>query len=273
MSRTPSGPGSQVPAPRPPSRTTWSARRGLSASVGFLVAALCASGCTGASPASTAATPTSTATTPTSAGSASRSPGDRTDWEPVRRDSTGLLTPGRLGMTANGRPGAPWAVIDVPERFSSIDGWVIFDEDPRGGGGVGYWTISEVFPDPCGDSAPVAVGPRVEDVVAGLRRQQRTRISEPIPVEVDGHRGLSLELRVPEGIDFTSCRGYDLWESDPGGGRYMSAAGEFDRLWVLDVEGEVVVLTVTANTDVPEAALQRLTAMVESAQFVPRSAG
>lgn len=160
-----------------------------------------------------------------------------------------MLTPGRLGMTANGRSGTPWAVVDVPERFSSIDGWVIFDEDPRGGGGVGYWTISEVFPDPCGDAKPVEVGPRV-----------------------DGYRGLSLELRVPEGIDFATCRDDNLWESDPGGARYMSAPGEFDRLWVFAVEDEVVVLTVTANTGVPEAALQRLTAMVESAEFVPRDA-
>ncbi len=183
-----------------------------------------------------------------------------------------MLTPGRLGMTANGRSGTPWAVVDVPERFSSIDGWVIFDEDPRGGGGVGYWTISEVFPDPCGDAKPVEVGPRVEDVVAGLRHQQRTRISAPVPVEVDGYRGLALELRVPEGIDFATCRDDNLWESDPGGARYMSAPGEFDRLWVFAVEDEVVVLTVTANTGVPEAALQRLTAMVESAEFVPRDA-
>ena len=51
----------------------------------------------------------------------------------------------------------------------------------------------------------------------------------------------------------------------------MGAPGDFDRLWILDVAGDVVVLTVTAEAGVSQAALDRLTGMVESVEFVPRS--
>ena len=52
----------------------------------------------------------------------------------------------------------------------------------------------------------------------------------------------------------------------------MGGPGEFDKLWILDVEGEVVVLTVSVPTDAPapETAVERITPIVESAQFVAR---
>ena len=174
-------------------------------------------------------------------------------------------------MTANGRRESPWAVLDVPKGFSTIEGWVIFDEDPKGGGGIGYWTVSEVVLNPCGDPQPMSAGRTVADLVAALQRQRLTRMTAPVPVTVDGHRGVSLELSVPAGIDFTTCPNYNVWESDPAGARHMGAAGEFDRLWILDVGGDVLVLTVTADTGVPKSALDRLAELVESVEFVPRS--
>ncbi len=213
------------------------------------------------------------ATLPSSPPQGSTSPAapSPADWTPIPISLDEALPAGRLGMTANGRPESPWAVVEVPEGFSTIDGWVIFDEDPEGGGGVGYWTVSEVVRNPCGDPQPMDVGNTVEDLVSALQQQRLTRLTAPVPVTVDDYNGLSLELGVPEGVDFTACPRYDLWESDPAGARHMGGPGEFDRLWILNVEGDVVVLTVTADASVPKAALERLTAMVESVEFVTRS--
>jgi hypothetical protein len=178
-------------------------------------------------------------------------------------------------MTANGRPDAPWAVVEVPEGFSTIGGWAVFDEDPEGGGGVGYWTVSEVVRDPCealGDDNAIDAGSSVADLIRSLRRQELTRMTAPVPVTIDGYEGHSFEVHVPEGIDVGECPAYNVWESDPAGARHMAGPGEFDKLWVLDVEGEVVVLTVTVPTDAaaPETAVERMTPIVESAQFVAR---
>jgi hypothetical protein len=177
-------------------------------------------------------------------------------------------------MTANGRPDAPWAVVEVPANFSTLGGWSIFDEDPKGGGGIGYWTVSEAVINPClgyGDANAVDAGSTVEDLLAALRQQRRTRMTSPVPVTVDGYTGLSLELHVPKDVDFDECPDYNVWESDPAGARHMGGPGEFDRLWILDVEGDVVVLTVAGDADVPESALKRLAGMVESVEFVTRS--
>lgn len=187
-------------------------------------------------------------------------------------DWNGIVEPGRYAMTANGRPDAPWAVVDHPEPFSSLNGWAVFDET-EDGGGIGYWTVSEVVRNPCrayGDDNAIGAGDSVEELVAALQRQRRTRSTDPVPVSVDGHRGLSLEVHLPEGINFARCPDYNVWESDPAGARHMGAPGEFDRLWVLDVEGEVVVLTVTAGADTSRASLDRLAGMVESAEIVSR---
>lgn len=192
-------------------------------------------------------------------------------WTPIPLSSDDFLPAGRLGMTANGRSDAPWAVVDVPEHFSSLGGWVIFDEDPKGGGGVGYWTVSEVVRNPCSEPDPMEVGSTVEELAAAFKQQRLTRLTAPVPVTVDGYTGLSFELHVPKDVDFATCPEYNVWESDPAGARHMEGPGEFDRLWILDVEGVVVVLTVTADTDVPKSALERLTGMVESVEFIPRS--
>ena len=192
-------------------------------------------------------------------------------WTPIPVGNDDSLPAGRLGMTANGRVDAPWAVVAVPNGFSTIDGWVIFDENPQGGGGLGYWTVSEVVRNPCGKPEPMAAGTTVEDLVTAFQQQRLTRMTAPLPVTVDDYEGLSLELGVPEGIDFTACPQFNLWESDPAGARHMGEPGEFDRLWILDVAGDVVVLTVTAGPGVPKPALDRLTKMVESVEFVPRS--
>lgn len=210
--------------------------------------------------------------TPTPTEGSPTSPAPSPDgWIPVPTDMDGTLPPGRLGMTANGRPDAPWAVVEVPENFSTIDGWVLFDEDPRGGGGVGYWTVSGVVRDPCAaEDDIVGVGTTVEDLTASFLKQQGTRVTAPVPATVDGYRGLTLELHVPRDIDFAVCPTYDVWVSDPAGGRHLDCPGDFDRLWILDVEGSVVVLTVAAGPETPKSALVRLTNMVQSAEFVAR---
>ncbi len=185
----------------------------------------------------------------------------------------GLLPAGRFRMIANGRPDAPQVDIEIPEGFSTIDRWVVFDEDPEGGGGISYWTVSEVVRDPCsalGDDNAIDAGSTVVDLIRSLRRQQLTRRTAPEPVSIDGSEGHSLEVHVPAGTDFGECPAYNVWESDPAGARHMGGPGEFDKLWVLDVEGTVVVLTVTVPTDAaaPETAVERLTPVLESAQFV-----
>lgn len=252
------------------------ATRKLLCTAGVCSVLLATASCSGEDTASGRGSPLpapKTASVTSSPPQGSPSPATRTlsSWTPIPLSADESLPGGRMGMTANGRPDAPWAVVEVPKGFSTINGWVIFDEDPKGGGGVGYWTVSEVVRNPCGDPEPIQVGNTVDELVAAFKQQRLTRMSAPAPVTVDGYHGLSLELAVPQGIDFAACPQYNLWESDPAGARHFGGPGEFDRLWILDVAGDVVVLTVTADAGVPKTALDRLTRMVNSVEFAPRS--
>jgi hypothetical protein len=195
-------------------------------------------------------------------------------WTPIPEESEGPIAAGRVGMTANGRPDAPWAVVDVPEGFVNLGGWALLNEQQDAGfHGLGYWTISGVDRHPCDEKLDlIDVGSTVSDLAAAFDRQRMTRTTEASPVSIGGHDGLYLELHVPEDIDFSDCglQDYHVWVSDPGGGRHMQEPGQVDRLWVLDVEGEVVVLQATAVPGVSEADRDRLTDMVESAELVAR---
>lgn len=225
--------------------------------------------------------PTTDVNDPTPTTSPPSSPPDQAtsspnDWTPLTawEGRSGPIPAGRVGMTAMGRPDAPWAVVSVPEGFGTIGGWVITNDNPDGGGGgVGYWTIDNVYRDPCGRSLPlegVDVGTTIEELATAFRQQELSRVTQPAPVTIDGYQGLSLEVHAPKGLDIATCPKYRIWEDSEGGERYMQEPGDWDRLHILDVEGEIVVLTVTFARDASQAGLDLATSIVESVDFVPR---
>jgi hypothetical protein len=204
-------------------------------------------------------------------GPAASPPAAGTGWTPLDPggDGSELLGPGRYGLRANGLPGMPWAVVDVPAGLANLGGWLVLDPDIVRA--VGYWTISGVDRDPCGEPVDlIDPGTSVEDLVDAFAAQALTDMTSPVPVEVGGHRGLYVELRAPDDLDFATCgQGkFETWLSDPAGGRYMQQPGQVDRLWILDVNGDRVVLFATAVPDVPEAQVEQLTGIVESTRFV-----
>lgn len=82
-------------------------------------------------------------------------PEDASDWLPLDTDDTDAdgteeLAPGECGMTANGLPDMPWAVMTVREGFANLGGFLLKDPEDGPVRGVGYWTVSAVDRDPCG---------------------------------------------------------------------------------------------------------------------------
>lgn len=197
--------------------------------------------------------------------------GDPPRWTPLDPGGNGTepLAPGAYGLQANGLVGMPVAVMDLPAGFADLGGWAVLD--PKIVRGVGYWTVSGVDRDPCGEPLDLLdPGRTVEDLADSFAEQQLTDLTPPVPVEVGGYSGLYAELRAPDDIDFATCgQGkFELWVSDPGGGRYMQEPGQVDRLWILDVNGDRVVLMATAVPGVSEAQMQELTEIVGSTRFV-----
>ena len=174
------------------------------------------------------------------------------------------LPAGRYGLTVakDVNPDLPWAVLDAPAGCDHFGTWIFFclDEEETATVGISYWTLHAVHPDPC--TPDVTAVDTVEDAVAAFRAQQHSQVSEPRPVTLDGHDGLYVELRIPEKFDFTACPEFHPWDIEVGLDLPYYQSPGLERLWILDIDGDLVVINMS---DGKRLAL----AMVESLEFVP----
>jgi hypothetical protein len=91
-------------------------------------------------------------------------------------------------------------------------------------------------------------------------------------VTLDGHDGVLVSVTVPEDLDVSRCTEgrYVFWQGSPGDAHHQAPVGTTERLWILDVDGQRVVLGAAATAGVPDREVAELTAMVESVEFVER---
>ncbi|MEX1263408.1 MAG: hypothetical protein WEE66_05645 [Actinomycetota bacterium] len=146
--------------------------------------------------------------------------------------------------------------VTLRVTFRIPDGWeawkygVVDTEgggEPPAGRGVGFWIVDEVYADPCrwnrGWIDP-AVGSSVLDLVAALAEQRQRYATTPRDVTLAGYPGKQMQLQVPPTIDFSDCwhSEFHSWTALPSGGRYHQGPGQYDRLWIVDVDGVRLVI-------------------------------
>jgi hypothetical protein len=141
--------------------------------------------------------------------------------------------------------------IDVPEGYS---GWgsvgVFKDALDAGDTGVAMWVVQDVYADACnwrGTRTPIS---SAADLASALARQQTLRIPRaPRPTEFDGFTGMSMTMTTPTLAKIDGCdRGrFALWWG--GGQRYLNNPGESQDLWMLDIDGSVLVIDAPVGAD------------------------
>ncbi len=182
------------------------------------------------------------------------------------------LEAGDYALTVNGSA-RKLAVVRAPEGFMNYRGWTFVADEPFHA--MGYMTADRVFRDPCGSTrhskyeTARAPGPTVADLAEALVAQKGAQTSAPAPVTIDGHAGLYLEYRVSKGVDVAGCedRAFDIFTTGPGGW-YLEASRERAAIWILDVDGDRVVLAWVAVPGVTRGQMNEMTHMVESTRFV-----
>jgi hypothetical protein len=97
--------------------------------------------------------------------------------------------------------------------------------------------------------------------------QKVTTTAEPVPVSLGDHDGLGLTVSVPVGFEASRCTDEELglWQLDDGD--LGIDPGTVLRLWVVDVDGQHVVLKVTTEEVPTEETVELLTGIAESATF------
>jgi hypothetical protein len=149
--------------------------------------------------------------------------------------------------------------------------------------GLSVWDVARVFRDPCHwvgqDYDP---GPTVEDLVAALLAQPTRNATQPTDVTLAGYSGKYLEWSVPADLqsstwtDFDACdiqptdvvhRNFQSWLGNGMGNRYEQVPGQIDQLWVLDVDGQRLVIDATYSPDTVQADRDELGSVVASLRF------
>ena len=195
-------------------------------------------------------------------------------------DDERRLEPGTYYLDeVNGTP-TPRIFATLDSGWSAMgrgEDWVIAKGGMPDEGGIGLMTITNpvtVFADACHPSDGFYQGPvdTVDGFVTALREQQGgwVDVTEPSDISVDGYVGKAFQRTTPAvmsdcttsetgGATFTS------WESAYGiNGGY--GPGQIETVWVLDIDGTVVVISTelwpgpsaTADADFADAVLDSI---------------
>jgi len=153
---------------------------------------------------------------------------------------------------------------------------------PRGALGIGVWDVGQVFRDPCHwQGQGFDPGPSVGELVAALVAQPMRNATRPTDVTLAGYPGKYLEWSVPATIkssapsEFDACdvepdgqhHDFQGWLGNGMGNRYEQVPGQVDRLWVLDVNGQRLVVDATYSPDTTPADRAELASVVASLRF------
>ena len=187
---------------------------------------------------------------------------------------------GRQQAQVLGGGNYPRYSVEAPDDWSSDGHFVV--KSAASVIGLSVWDVGQVPTDPCHwQGHMVDPGSGVEDLVAALGTQATRNASTPIVVTLAGHPGRYLEWSVPADMvvtgdaDFQGCDAWPdnghldfvSWLGNGLGERYQLVPGQVDRLWVLDVDGQRLVVDATYSPDATQAEQDELAHVVESLQF------
>lgn len=172
--------------------------------------------------------------------------------------------------------------IPAPGWFGETLGGILVKNDiadpPEGAGMIVFAGVEGlyVYGDPCDWSTtrPETPATTVDEVVAALAAQPSRDASGPVDITLDGYTGRAITLHVPDDANFAECdQGvFAMFQEGVGSGpdaisRYAQGPGQIDEVWVLDVDGLMVVIDWTYYAGTPAEDVAELRAIVESATF------
>jgi hypothetical protein len=168
----------------------------------------------------------------------------------------------------------PLAVVTVPSGYLAGGASGVF-VDEGGFRHLDLWTVSKVVEDPCSGPVYTDPGPSVQDLADALTALPVWESTEPKPVTVGGYQGLVMDFNVPDPTP-DGCGDEPYHWVDEMGGSQGLGPGKHERLWILDVAGQRVMILAgwfpAGGSDpaagVTPAQAKELVGMAESITFV-----
>jgi hypothetical protein len=160
--------------------------------------------------------------------------------------------------------------VDVPDGWRVLAGTYL--NAPTDGHGIFFVASlpkhrTELAVHPCRDHNLRLVGPTVRDFTRAMQRQPVWRVSRPRPVTLDGNNGLYLEIELPASVDPARCVDGAVSEYESGRDGMATTQSYRGRWWVLEVDGERLVVMARCYDTCTELDLDTMSAMAESIKF------
>lgn len=241
--------------------------------VTLAVIAAALAGCSDANSGDTASTgragDATSASAPTSAGatSATTLPSGA---QKVGEIAEGGLTPGRYALPPVGPGKKPFAVVDIPDGYATWGPFIYASKpaEPEDPLAIGLWVVTGVYLNPCAESNEVPTT-SVGAIVDALVRQRLTSAARLREVDLAEYRGKYVEVTTPTDRDYARCDDAELnlWEGRPEGGYWTREPGMVERLWILDVDGQPMVIQMAVPPSATDPQIHALTHIVEAATF------
>jgi hypothetical protein len=125
-----------------------------------------------------------------------------------------------------------------------------------------------LYSDPChGSSGPadVPVGPTVDDFVNALAEETAYQATAPTDVTLGGYSGKRMDLQLPSEVASCDNGAFTPWD----GSIYAQGPDNRWQLWILDVEGERMIIESENFAGTSSEDLAEQQAIVDSIQISP----
>lgn len=159
--------------------------------------------------------------------------------------------------------------VAVPDDWrvwhNGEDGFVIFREsvDPPRGRGLFVMRVDAVFANACDASAGTIAPSGARDLAEALAGQARTNASAITDVTLAGRPATHVEYSMTSTPDDT-CLNYKLDRWPTSWGTREALERERDQVWIVDIDGQLLVADAFSFAQVTENELAELRAIVES---------
>jgi hypothetical protein len=153
--------------------------------------------------------------------------------------------------------------------------------DQPGDLGFVSWIVTHVYADACNSAGTLTeVGPTVDDLVQALVDQPGSESSTPVDVTLGGYPAKRIDISVPAELDTATCRYpgelIQIW-ANPAENDFFAlpvdpanpAADPASRVYIVDVNGERVVIITGYSSDASAADIAELDETIASIRFEP----
>ncbi len=180
------------------------------------------------------------------------------------------------GGTYQANPFIPVDVlVTVPDGWMGGGDWLLFG--PRGfqppdGMNIRFGSVSMMYANPLDASAGFVeppIGPTVDDLVDAIVAHPDWSTSAPTDVSIDGYAGKTVRLTIPADIELPES-GFLFWKDGQGSDRWAFEPNQIIDFYVIDVDGQRLVLELFSYPNTPAADLAERQAVIDSLQLAAR---